>query len=98
MGDEAELLRDPAFQRLLTRRSRWRWGLSGFLIVAYLIWGIGGIYFPESYAAPFMGRALPWGITVGLLIIALSIVLSIAYVRIVNRLEAEEALEQEKYR
>ena len=50
-----------------------------------------------AYAAPFMGIALPWGMAVGLVIIALSIVLSIAYVRIVNRLEAEEIVERDKH-
>jgi uncharacterized membrane protein (DUF485 family) len=98
MGGETELLKDPEFQRLLVRRSRWRWGLSGLLIGAYLVWGIGGIYFAEAYAAPFMGIALPWGMAVGFLIIAMSIVLSMVYVRVVNRLEAEEAHEQDKHR
>jgi len=98
MSDESELLADPEFQRILTLRSRWRWGLSGLLIGAYLLWAVGGIYFPVAYAAPVMGMAIPWGMTVGLVIIALSIVLSIAYVRIVNRLEAEEMLERDKHR
>jgi len=98
MGDEAELLRDPAFRKLLTRRSRWRWGLSAVLIGAYLLWGVGGIYFAEAYAAPFFGNALPWGMAVGLLIIAMSIVLAVVYVRVVNRLEAEETIEQERHR
>jgi len=98
MGDEAELLRDPAFQRLLKVRSRWRWGLSGFLIGAYLVWAVGSIYFAEAYAAPFFGLALPWGMAVGLLIIAMSIVLSMVYVRLVNQFEARETLEREKQR
>ena len=98
MGDEAELLHDPDFRRLLTRRSRWRWGLSGFLIGAYLLYGVLGVYFPQRYAAPFMGSALPWGMAMGLLIILLSIVLSILYVQIVNRIESEESRNREKRR
>jgi uncharacterized membrane protein (DUF485 family) len=97
MSDKADILVDPEFQRILTLRSRWRWGLSGLLIGAYLIWAVGGIYYSAAYAAPFMGIALPWGMAVGLVIIALSIVLSIAYVRIVNRLEAEEIVERDKH-
>ena len=95
MGDDAELLRDPAFQRLLVRRSRWRWGLSGLTIGAYFIWAIAGLYFAEAYGRPLPGTAIPGGIAVGLIIIVLSIVLSIVYVRIVNRLEAGEMSEQE---
>ncbi len=98
MADEAGLLRDPEFHRLLARRSRWRWGLSILLIASYLLWSVGGIYFTEAYVAPFMGLAIPWGMAAGFLIIALSIIASVVYVRVVNRLEAEEAREQEKIR
>ncbi len=96
MGDEAELLNDPSFQEFLARRSRWRWWFSGSMIGAYLVWAVGGIYFAEAYAAPVMKSALPWGIATGLLIIVVSIVLSIVYIRLVNRLEAEESIEREK--
>lgn len=96
MGDEAELLRDPEFRKLLARRSRWRWGMSILLIGAYLIWTVGGIYFADAYGAPFLGMTLPWGMAVGILIIILSIALSIVYVRVINRIEAEETFEREK--
>ena len=95
MRDEAELFRDPEFQRRLKRRSRWRWGLSGLLIGAYLVWSVGGVYFPAAYAAPMLGSALPWGIAIGMLIIICSIALSVVYVRIVNRLEDAELREWE---
>jgi uncharacterized membrane protein (DUF485 family) len=95
MRDEADVFRDPEFQKRLKRRSRWRWGLSGLLIGAYLVWSVGGVYFPAAYAAPVPGSALPWGIVVGMLIITCSIVLSVVYVRIVNRLEEAELREQE---
>jgi hypothetical protein len=35
MANEADMLRDPEFQKMLATRSRWRWGLSGGLIGAY---------------------------------------------------------------
>ena len=98
MVDEAEWLRDPEFHRLLARRSRWRWGLSGLLIGSYLLWSVGGIYYTEAYAAPFLGLASPWGMALGFLIIGLSIAVSIVYVRVVNRLEAEDSLGREKSR
>jgi uncharacterized membrane protein (DUF485 family) len=72
--------------------------MSGLTLGAYLVWAVGGIYFAEAYATPFMGIALPWGMAVGLVIIAMSIVFSIVYVRVVNRLEAEETREKDKHR
>lgn len=90
MGDESNFVDDPGLQRLLARRHRWRWTLSGLLIGAYFVWAIGGIYLAEAYALPLPGTAIPRGIAVGLLIIIMSIILSIVYVRIVDRIEAAE--------
>jgi uncharacterized membrane protein (DUF485 family) len=73
MGEETRILEDPAFQRLLTIRSRWRWALSGIVIGSYLLYAVGGVYFPEAYARPFPGFAMPWGMMMGMLIIVLSI-------------------------
>ena len=95
--EDAELIRDPDFQRLMTRRSRWRWGFSGVLIVAYLLYGVLGVYLPTAYATPFIG-SLPLGMVMGLSIIVLTIALSIWYVGIATRLEAEETLEQGRHR
>ena len=96
MGNEVDLLHDPAFQRLISRRSRWRWSFSALLIGAYLLWGIAGIYFPDQYARPFMGSSIPIGLAVGTLIIMMSIALSIVYVRIIDRIETEASVEKEK--
>jgi uncharacterized membrane protein (DUF485 family) len=95
MADAEEMLRDPAFQRLLERRSRLRWGFSGLLIGTYLAWGILGVYFDEAYAAPFFGNTLPTGLALGFMIIGLSMILSAIYVRLVNRIEAEAARDRE---
>ena len=86
MGNEAELLRDPEFQKLLAQRSRWRWGLSGSLIGIYFAYCLAGIYLTETFGLPFLGSSITWGIVLGYLIIALAIVLSIFYIRIVGRL------------
>jgi uncharacterized membrane protein (DUF485 family) len=83
---DESLLNDPDFRRLLARRSRLRWGLSGVLITAYLTWALAGIYAQDALAVKFMGWSVSWGIVVGYFIIALSIALSLMYVRIVNRL------------
>ncbi len=74
-------------------RSRWRWSLSTILIGAYLGYGVGGVYFPDAYARPFMGTSLPSGLAFGYSIIFVSIILSAVYVRVANRLEAESVLE-----
>jgi len=86
--DEAEIIRDPEFQKLLKIRSRWRWGLSGGLVGGYLVYIVAGIYIPDAYAMPFAGSSLPWGIVLGYLIIALSIALSLIYVRVINKLKS----------
>jgi len=84
------LLDDPNFQNMLAARSRWRWGLSGTLIGAYLLYAVGGIYMAETYSTPVMGTSIPLGIGIGYLIMVISIVMSIVYVRVVNRLEVFE--------
>jgi uncharacterized membrane protein (DUF485 family) len=83
-----ELLNDPDFLRLLRRRSRLRWGLSGLLVAAYLTYGLAGIYAPEVLARPFLGSAITWGLLVGYGIILLGIACSIYYVWQVNRIIA----------
>ncbi len=94
MADEARLLKDPEFRKFMRQRSRWRWGLSGFLILTYLVYAIAGIYFAEAYSTPVFGTSIPIGMAVGDLIIALSIALSLVYIRIVNRLEDDRLRRQ----
>ena len=79
---------EPRIQALLARRSRLRWRFSAILIVAYLVWGVAGVYAPGFYAAPFLGIAMPTGIAMGFAIIILSMVLAVVYVRIVNEIES----------
>lgn len=97
MADES-LLHDPAVRRLLLRRSRWRWGLSGSLIGAYLAYGLAGIYFADAFGSPVFGSSIPWGIALGYLIIALSVGLSMLYIRVVGRLLATPAGDRESSR
>lgn len=94
MVDEASVFEDPEFQKLLRQRSRWRWGLSGFLILAYIVYAIAGIYFAEVFSTPVFGTSILFGMALGDLIIALSIALSLVYIRIVNRLEDDRLRKQ----
>ena len=81
---DVSILQDPDFKRLLIYRSRLRWILSGVLIAPYLAWALAGIYFSEAMGTPFPGTPVSWSIVLGYVIIALSIVLSLIYVRIIN--------------
>ena len=84
--DDVSVLNDPQFQKLLTRRSRLRWGLSGLLVAAYLAYGMAGIYASDLLGTKFMNSSISWGIVIGYAIMALSIVLSLIYVRVIRRL------------
>ena len=86
MGNEAEVLRDPEFRKLLAQRSRWRWGLSGGLIGVYFAYCLAGVYFAETFGRSFLGSSITWGIALGYLIMLLAIVLSMLYIRVVGRL------------
>lgn len=88
MKDEPDILRDPEFQKMLVKRSRWRWGLSSGLIVAYFAYCLAGIYFNEAFSRVVLGTSITLAILLGYLIIAVAIFLSILYVRIVGRLLA----------
>ena len=87
--DHRAILNDPAFKALMSKRSRLRWGLTTFLSVAYLGYGLAGVYFPDVMARSFFGTSMPWVMFVGYLLIALSIVLSIGYIHMVNSLILE---------
>ena len=85
-SDDVSVLNDPQFQKLLRRRSRWRWGLSGLLITAYLTYSMAGIYASDLLGTKFMNSSISWEIVIGYAILALSIVLSLVYVRVIRRL------------
>lgn len=86
MSDDSELLNDPEFQRVMQRRSFLRWSFSGVILGVYLLWGIGGVYFADFYAAPFFGNTLPTGLAMGFMIIALAMIMAVVYVRLTNRI------------
>ena len=83
---KSEILHDPEFRNLLATRSRWRWGLSGGLIGVYFAYCLAGIYFAEAFSRPALGTSISWSIALGYLVIALAIIISILYIRVVARL------------
>ncbi|MGY8796055.1 MAG: DUF485 domain-containing protein [Woeseiales bacterium] len=89
MRDGATIFEDPGFQAMLKKRSRLRWGFSISLIGAYIGYGIIGLQIPDAYATSFFGSSMPWGMALGFILIGSSIVMSVLYVRIINRLEAD---------
>lgn len=90
MGRDKDIFDNPEFQRLLSRRSRWRWALSIGLIGAYFAYCLAGIYFNDAFARPALGTSISWGIVLGYLVIALAIILSILYIRVVGRLVEDQ--------
>lgn len=96
--DAGTLLNDPDFLQLLRRRSRLRWSLAGLLTVAYLAYGMGGLYAPGIFALRFGGSAVSLAVVLGYTIILLGIACSIFYVWQVNRLIAplQERLSRER--
>lgn len=89
MSDAATIFNAPAFQAMLKKRSRLRWSFSISLIGAYIGYGIIGLQIPDAYATSFPGSSLPWGMALGFILIGASVVMSVVYVRIINRLEAD---------
>lgn len=86
--DATEIFDDPAFMRLLNKRSKLRWGFSTFLIGAYLGYGMAGLLFPDAYATAVFNSSIPLGMALGFALIGSSVAMSMIYVRIINRLEA----------
>ena len=87
---------DPAFQRTLRRRARLRWGFSGFLISAYLLWGVFGVYFKSFYSSPLPGTSMPMGVAMAFAVTLASIVLAVIYVRLVNRMVTDAGGEKDE--
>jgi len=86
MSDRTSILEDPAFRQLLRTRSRWRWGLSGILIGAYLGYCLAGVCFPDAYARAFPGSSISWGIVGGYAMVFLSVALALLYIKVIGRL------------
>lgn len=86
MSDEADILRDPEFRKMLRVRSRWRWGLSGGLIGIYFAYCLAGVWFTDAFARPVLGTSVTLSIALGYLIIVLAVVLSLLYIRVIGKL------------
>ncbi len=89
MSAHEKILRDPAFQELLRRRSRLRWGMTTFIVTAFLAYGMAGLYAPDFMGQRIAGSAFSWAIGLGYLLIAFAIGLSLLYVRQINRLTSD---------
>jgi uncharacterized membrane protein (DUF485 family) len=71
---------DPAFASLVARRTRFRWLLTGLILLAYFGY-IGLIAFDKSFLAqPIGGGATSLGIPVGIALIVFTVALTGVYV------------------
>ena len=60
--DWGAVIRDPRFQELHTKKSRFLWGLMAFSVLYYFLLPVGAGYFPEIF------KVRVWGpVNVGLL-------------------------------
>ncbi len=85
-----QIINDPAFQDLLAKRSRLRWGLTGMLVVAYISYMLVGVWYPQLLARPFFGTAMSWVMAIAYFIMLLSIVTALYYVRAIGKLYAAD--------
>ena len=87
MGDlTEEITGSKKFQDLLAKRSRLRWGLTAFLVTAYVGYGLAGVWFSDALSRPFFGTALSWIMAIAYIIMFLSVVTSLYYVRAIGKL------------
>ena len=78
-----------AFAHLLKRRGRLRWTLTIAIVAIYISYGLLGIQFSEAYGASFFDTSLSWGLVSGFVIMALSVVCSLVYVYLSNKMQSQ---------
>ena len=84
--DTKAIIESPQFRALLAKRSRLRWGLTAFLVAAYVTYGLAGVWYPDALSRPFLGTSMSWVMVIAYLIMFLSIATALVYVRIVGKL------------
>lgn len=85
MSDLVERVkRDPGFDDLVTKRSRFAWVLSAAILCIYFGFILIIAFVPKLLAVPIGGGVTTVGIPVGLLVIVSAFVLTGVYVRRAN--------------
>jgi len=85
---------NPRFQLLLKRRNRYAYTLAGLIVLAYFSFILAVAFRPHWLAQTLQrGMTTNVGILFGLGVIALTILLTVLYVRRANREFDPEALE-----
>lgn len=75
---------DPRYQRLVRRRGRLSWLLTGLMLATYLGFILLVAFAKPLLAQPIAGGATTLGIPLGLGVIAVAIILTAFYVRRAN--------------
>lgn len=85
---------NPRFQSLLRRRNRYAFSLAGLIMLAYFAFILTIAFHPDWLARPLArGVTANVGILFGLGVIALTVLVTVLYVRRANREFDPEALE-----
>ena len=75
----------PDFRRLVAVRRRVTWSFLAILLGLYVAFGLLSVYYPAILARPvFADGVVPVGVAMGYLNLALTFVLTVAYVWIAN--------------
>ena len=88
---EAKILANPRYTQLASKQSRLRWGCALFILVAYFIFVIVALNYPELLAAKLSEDSIiPIGIPVSIALFVVQIILTIAYARLESNQFAKE--------
>ena len=80
-----QVKRNPKFQQLVARRSRWAWGLASLILLMYFVFILLIAFAPQWLAQPIAaGSVITIGIPVGVLVILIAFVLTGVYVHKAN--------------
>lgn len=79
-----QVKKHPQFQQLVSRRSRWAWGLSTVILLMYFAFILLIAFTPQWLAQPISDGVITLGIPLGLLIIIVAFVLTGIYVHKAN--------------
>ena len=81
-----QILGNPRFQALVRKRNRFAFSMAGLIVLAYFAYILFIAFAPAVMARPVLpGWLMSLGVPLGLAVIALTVLLTVLYVRRANR-------------